>query len=280
MWRFVLVLLAGCAGFVDRQAASTTLRLLDRSQVAAARVGDVELARDAMAGGIVQLAAFALAYPDEPRFAELHADAVCDYATAFVFDDWEDASLAGRADDARAAADRLRELLPECIALESARLPRGWTPATLRPADVPAALAIARARAVELALAPMAGIAALPALRELLERCAALRPGLRDAAAELLLGTLAANVSAYTRGPDGSEWFAKAKTLAGDGVLMIDVMRARSLGIAHKDKDAYESQLAKVLDADRARWPEHRLANALAVRKARRYLANEAKLFP
>lgn len=280
MWRIVLVLLAGCGGFVDRQAASTTLRLLDRSQVAAARVGDVELARDALAGGIVQLAAFALAYPDERRFAELHADAVCDYAMAFVFDDWEDASLAGRTDEARASADRLRELLPECIALESARLPPGWTPATLRPADVPAALAIARARAAQLALSPMAGIAGLPALRELLERCAALRPGFHDADAELLLGTLAANLSAFTHGPDGSEWFAKAKALAGEGVLVIDVMRARSVAVARKDKEAFETELAKVLDADRARWPDHRLANALAVRKAKRYLAAEAKLIP
>jgi len=55
--------------------------------------GHVELARAALPGGIVQLAAFARAYPAEPRFVTLHANALCEYATAFVFDDWEDAAL-------------------------------------------------------------------------------------------------------------------------------------------------------------------------------------------
>ena len=276
----VLAVLAGCGGFIDRQAASSTLKILDSSQVAARRLSDVELARDAMAGGIVQLAAFALAYPGERRFADMHADAVCDYATAFVFDDWEDASLAGRSEDAQRTDARLRALLAECIALQDARLPRGWTPATLRRDDVPAALAIARARATLLALSPLAALAQLPALRELLERCAALRPGYHDADAELLLGALQAGSSSFTGGPDGSAWFAKAAALAGGGVAMVSVMRARAIAVAHKDRAAFEADLGHIASADLSQWPEHRLANALAVRKARRYLANEARLLP
>jgi TRAP transporter T-component len=274
-----LVALVGCGGIIDRQAASSTLKILEASQLAARQLVDVELAREALAGGIVQLQAFAIAYPDERRFADLHADAVCDYATAFVFDDWEDASLGGRLDEARHAADRLNLLLGDCISLEQARLPRGWTPTSLGIADVPAALAIARARAASLALAPMTALAELPGLRRLLERCAMLRPGYHDADAELLLGTLDAGVSAFTHGPDGSEWFAKATKLAGDGVLVIAVLHARAVTVARHDRAAFATELDRIANADLSKWPEHRLANALAVRKARRYLANQAALF-
>ena len=209
----------------------------------------------------------------------VRADAICDEAIDNVFDAWEDATLAHRDDDAQAAANRLHELLPDCIARETARLPLGWTPASLRAADVPAALAIARARAVELALAPLEGLGQLPDLRALLERCAALRPGFHDADAELLLGMLAANLSAFTHGPDGSDWFAKARERAGEGVLLVDVVRARALGVAHHDRAGFEATLTAVVDADLSRWPQHRLANALAVRKARRYLAHADELF-
>lgn len=274
-----LIVVAGCARFIDDKAASSTLKILDSSQVAARRLGDVELARDAMAGGIVQLQAFALTYPRELRFSEMHADAVCDYATAFVFDDWEDASLAGRGGAAARAALRLRELLKECIALEQARLPKGWTPRTLQASDVGPALAIARARAALLALAPLSALTELPALRALLQRCATLRPGYDDAAAELLLGTLAAGLSAYLPGPDGSEWFAKARKLA-PGVLMVDVMHARGVSVARRNRGAFQAELTKVTRADLSKWPEHRLANALAVRKAHRYLAYQAALLP
>lgn len=275
---FILAAVCGCSSFIDREAASSTLRILDNSQVAARRLGDVELARDALAGGIVQLSAFALAYPQETRFAAMHADAVCDYAMGFVFDDWEAATFAGRTDDATATAERLHGLITECLGLQQARLPRDWTAASLRAEDVPAALAIARARATLLALAPLAMLAQLPATRELLARCAELRPGYHDADAELLLGTIEAELGRFTGGPDGSAWFARAATLAGEGALMVQVLRARAMASAHRDRAALEAALAPVANADLDKWPERRLANTLAVRKARRYLTYSATL--
>jgi hypothetical protein len=203
---------------------------------------------------------------------------VCDYALGFVFDDWEDAALAGRADDARTTSARLRGLLDSCVALQGARLPRGWTVASLRADDVPAALAIARAQAAQLALAPLAGLLQLPALRTLLARCAALRPGEHDADAELLLGVLDAETSKFTHGDDGRAWFARARRLAGDGALIIDVLEARVLAEARHDAGVLEAAVARVTAAELSRWPERRLANTLAVRKAQRYLAHAAAL--
>jgi len=261
---FAALFVCACGGFIERETATSTLRILESSQVAARRLGDVDLARDALAGGIVQLAAFELAFPNEPRFAALHADAVCDYAQGFVFDAWEDATLAKREDEVKTTSARLDVLLGECIALEAARLPKGWTIATLRSGDVPAALAIGRAKAVKLALAPMAMLGELPSLRELLERCATLRPGFHDGDAELLLGIIATQLAKFLPGNEGEVWFQRAAARAGDGVLMVALVRAHATGAT--------DELQRIANADLSRWPEHRLANALAVRKARRYL--------
>src|SRR4051812_38374126 len=96
----LLLALTGCSGFINKQAAESTYGILEKSQAAARRQGDVELARAARPSGIIQLEAFALAYPDHRGFKLLHAESVCAYAIAFVFDDWEDAQLGGRSEEA------------------------------------------------------------------------------------------------------------------------------------------------------------------------------------
>ena len=72
----------------------------------------------------------------------------------------------------------------------------------------------ASARSVQLALAPLAHFAELPRIQAMLERCAQLSPGYRDATAEQLLGTLAAARAAVLGGDDGAGWFARARQLA------------------------------------------------------------------
>ncbi|MCX5742779.1 MAG: TRAP transporter TatT component family protein [Proteobacteria bacterium] len=263
----------GCGGFIDRQAASTTLRILHASLDVAGRQPDVELARAAMPSGIIQLAAFAQAYPDERQFRTMHADALCQYAAGFVFDDWEDASLGGRPAEADRIAERLAVLLPACVDAQLALLPPAWRAARegsgeafiaqlarATPAQAPALLAIATADAVEVALAPLLHLATVPRLRATLTRCLQLAPGAHDADGEILLATIEAAM-----GDDAAPRFARAKQLVGDRVLTVELMAAW----ARKDRAA----LTALLAIDVTRWPERRLANELARRKARRYLA-------
>ena len=293
MRELVLVVLAGCGSFIDNQAATSTYRILEKSFAAAKRLPDVELARDAMPGGILQLQSFALAYPTHSEFARLYADTVCQYATGFVFDAWEDAQLGRRPDEAGRIATRLTTLFEMCVEAELAVLPpawrvarrtggEAWTAALARatPAEAPRLLSLASVDAEALALDPMGRFATLDAIDRTLERCAQLAPGAHDAAAELLLGTLAAARLQSLGGDDGAALFARARKLAGEGALIVDVMFARGTAVARHDRALFEATLRAVLAADVTRWPDRRLGNELARAKARRYLAAADQLVP
>jgi hypothetical protein len=280
----LLVLLAGCASFIDNKAASSTFKILEKSTQAAPRQADLDLARDAMPGGIMQLEAFALAYPEHQGFKVLHA--VCQYAVTFVFDDWEEASFAGRRDDAARIANRLTGLLATCADEQRALLPPAWRTGaveallpSLTREQVEPVLWLATVGAVQLALDPMKNLAQLKTVRAELARVAELAPAFRNGDALVLLGTLQAGQAALFGGNDGAEYFERARKAVGPGVLNIDVMFARGVAVARKDRALFEQTLKRVLDADVARWPEHRLANEVARKKARRYLSAADQLF-
>jgi hypothetical protein len=282
-----LALLGGCESFISKRAASSTFAILEKSNIVAQREADLDLARDATPGGLMQLEAFALAYPDHAGFKRLHAEAFCSYAVAFVFDDWEDASLTGRTADAETIATRLRPLLARCAALNRALLPQPWRAKPLAallplatPSHAPALLWLATTDAVSLALAPMANFTKLPDIRAALTRCAELAPGAHNADAELLLATLDAGTGAIFGTTDGHAAFDRARKVAGPGALIVDVMFARGTAVARKDRALFTSTLERTLATDVTQWPERRLANELARRKAHRYLAAIDKLLP
>ena len=285
--------LAGCSGFINKQAATSTYRILEKSMEAARRQPDLELAREAMPGGLMQLEAFALAYPDHGGFRTMHTESYCQYVVGFVFDDWEDAKLGGRDADVERIGTRLGKLLERCIAANLERLPLAWRTAhgrgldavvallpTAQRAHVPALLWIATASAVRLGMNPLRHFRELPSIEAMLTRCTELAPGYDDANAELMLGTLTAAKGAVFGGDDGAAKFARARKLAGQGALMVDVMEARGTAVANKDRLGLQAAMERVLATDVTRWPERRLSNELALRKARRYLAAASVLVP
>ncbi|MDQ3368582.1 MAG: TRAP transporter TatT component family protein [Myxococcota bacterium] len=292
-WVVCVILTAGCTSFIEKKAASSTYNILLKSVDVAKRQPDLELARDSMPGGLMQLQTFALAYPHHRGFRTLHADGICQYTIGFVFDDWEDATLGGRDAEAERLATRLGPLLGMCVDANLALLPASWRTARAQGPAAMTTLAaatsrehvgpmlwIATADAIQIALDPLRHLAKLGSTRALLARCVQLAPGFRDAGAELLLGTLEAAGRQLLGGSDGSAQFARARTLVGEGGLMVDVMFARNVAVARKDPALFEATLQRVLAADVTRWPDRRLGNELARRKARRYLAAQATLLP
>lgn len=283
--KFLLViLLAGCSSFFENQAAISTLKILQQSTVAARRLSDVELAREAAPGGVVQLAAFASSYPKHRGFRVLHAEAMCGYAMGFVFDDWEAASLAGR--DASAIAKRLHNLLATCIDLNLELLPKAWRSDDWKPLlpsvtreHVPALLSIASAEAAQIALDPISGISRLERVTATLARCIEVAPGFRDAEGEIMLGSLLAGRARFFGGPNGEAQFTAARR-SGAGLLLVDVMYARGVAVARQDRALFTSHLDAALAADLSKWPERRLANELARVKAERYRGAIDALIP
>lgn len=282
----------GCGGFIDKQAADSTLRILSKSQAAGRRQVDIELVQAALPGGVLQLETFALAYPEHRGFRLLHADALCQYAAAFVFDEWEQADLDGRKDEAMQLASRVVKLTAACAEANLALAPASWRAARAVGGErwdaevtkasrkhVAQLLWLATADAVVLALEPMKHLTQLPSIIAALEKCVSLAPGFRDSDAEILLGTLQAGSSQFLGGADGGEWFARAQKQLGPGGLVAEVMMARSTLVARRDRAQFTAKLQAVLAIDLAKFPDQRLANELAQRKARRYLAAAGRFF-
>lgn len=285
-WLGVALTLGACSGFIDKQAADSTYRILAKSQQAGRRQSDLELARAAAPSGILQLETFALAYPDHRGFKQMHAEALCQYLVGFVFDDWEEAQLAGRAEEAAQLAARVTRLSASCVEANLAVAPAKWRAAraagplewrqtidTAAREHLAPLLWLATIDSLTLALDPMGNLAKLGSITAGLRRCVELAPGFHDSDAELLLGTLEAGASRFMGGSDGSERFARARQQLGEGALLVEVMYARGTLVAKRDRARFEATLRQVLAADLSRWPERRLANELAKRKAERYLA-------
>ena len=128
--------------------------------------------------------------------------------------------------------------------------------------------------------APAANLVRLPLVKAALARCTEVWPGYHDADAEILLGTLEAGLARFFGGSDGSARFASARTLTGTHVLAVEVMYARGVAVAKQDRALFTSTLERVLAVDVTQWTDRRLANELARKKARRYLAAIDRLIP
>ena len=77
---------------------------------------------------------------------------------------------------------------------------------------------------------------------------------------------IALRITADAKHPDGK-------------MLLARVLWAYRVGIMTNDRKLFHDQLVKVLETDPAIWPEQRLANEVAQRRARRYLSHEKELF-
>ena len=98
----------------------------------------------------------------------------------------------------------------------------------------------------------------------------------------LALGMLYSAASAQFGGDakKAGDEFQTALTITGDKFLLARALWGYRVGVMSQDKKLFHSQLVKVLETPPSIWPEQRLANEVAHRRARRYLALEKDLFP
>jgi hypothetical protein len=62
-------------------------------------------------------------------------------------------------------------------------------------------------------------------------------------------------------------------------LLLARALMAYRVGFITNDRKFFHAQLKQVLETPPSVWPEQRLANEVAHRKARRYLSHEKELF-
>ena len=82
------------------------------------------------------------------------------------------------------------------------------------------------------------------------------------------------------RDPDAAKAsFEKALKLTDDKFLLARTLMAYRVGLQTNDQKFFHDNLVKVLETPPSVWPEQRLANEIAHRRARRYLSHEKELF-
>lgn len=297
--RAVTVLALALTGCADRLIARTTIDVAARAVPAIEAESDPDLAEAAAPAGIVQLEGFYAAFGADRKLVTLLAEATCGYAAGFVADDAEDALYAGDRERAGSIARRARALLGRCARWALLGLGDRFAH-VLDTDDATARALLASAAPDDAALLSWLGTAVAasigaephdpgdaplfalaPRAIAILERALALDDALDHGRAHVVVGALYAAQGAGLGGdPErGLAHLRRALTLSGGRLLLAKVMIARVYAVTTRDPERFDRELASVIATPASVWPEQRLANELARRKALRYQRHRDRWF-
>lgn len=315
----LVTLAAGCGdtGPLQHAAAGTTASLLAMAQPALQAESDYELAARAIPAALKTVEGFYVA-DAQSELRTILTEGYCQYASGFVEDEWEVAKFAKKLDEVAYHNERASKMFTRCLNYALAALPSGFEQDLFGSTEV-AAKRIASTGAeyrtpmmwAFIALGGMINhnltrvemLAFVPTVKLGLERVVAIDQAqrgvidgarhvpcdagctMRLALPHLVLGMV---YSAARLGGDpkrATDEFQIALRITADAphphgrLMLARTLWAYRVGLLTNDRKLFHDQLVRVLDADPAMWPEQRLANEVAQRRARRYLAHEKDLF-
>src|SRR3569833_193094 len=263
----LLVIAVGCGepGFAGHTAAKTTADLLAMAQPALNMESDYELAARAIPGALMTIEGFYVA-DESPVLRGILAEGYCQYATAFVEDEWELAKFAKQLDAVDEQNTRASKMFARCMNYAFVDLPsvkagreRGVTSDTAQRGQIDGTKKVPCDAACTTHLA-------LPHIALGLVYSAASTQFGGDPKRASDEFQTALRITADKDHPDGK-------------MLLARTLWAYRVGLQTNDRKLFHDQLVKVLETDPAVWPEQRLANEVAQRRARRYQSHEKELF-
>ncbi len=290
---------AGCQEFMIDVTVDSTAPVLKRASKSLDEESDVQLARDALPAQIKTVDGFLAAGPRNPDLLEMTAMAYVQYAFGFLEDDLE-ALPAGDTPERRALVDRCTGLYERAydiglrhVALDRAELPQlakqgsaddlGKTLVRARKRSAAGLnwAGVALASAINLHRDDIARVADLPRAIAMLERSHALDPAYYVHNAALSLAVIYASQGRAAGGDPAraKQLFDEVLGATGGRFLMAKVLFARYYATVTLDRALYQRTLTEVLATPGSIWPEQRLANELARRRAARYLKEVDDLF-
>jgi tetratricopeptide (TPR) repeat protein len=264
------------------------------------READVELARAASPGQLKTAEGFLAADPENEILLEVVARGYLEYAFGFVEDEWEslpdDAKNGPKREELAKRAtilyDRALDYSLQLLAKHDKRFRAAFekdvasTEAEVAKLDKDAAPALllagmALGSGINLNRHDMGRVVELPKAIALVKGAYKLNPKLLNGAAPMTLGLVyAAQGKAMGGDPDAAKkYFEEAIAVSGGKYLMARVMMARFYGVVTQDREFFEKTLKEVLATPPTVYPEQRLANELAHRRARRYLDRAEDFF-
>ena len=297
----VAAMATACSGFIEHSASQTTTKILSRAQPSIKQESDYLLARAAIPGSLKTLEGFWIADPNDTLRAIL-TEGYCQYGIGFVEDDWEVDLINKDFDKAAEDEAHATKMFLRCMNYALMSLGRKWQDGLFGKTEEVEALVKSAGSGqrtplmwAAIGLGSMINhnkdnvelVAQAPTAEAMLLKVVEIdakhppRDPVLAALPHLALGLL------YTAGGTqlggdaklATEHFMKALEVTDGKFLLARVNYARKLGVMIQDRKLFHDELVKVLQTDPAIWPEQRLANEIAHRRARRYLSQEKELF-
>jgi hypothetical protein len=306
---FALALIASVASCdIGKITVNTTSKVLERAQPGLQQESDYEMARQAIPGALKTVEGFWIVDPDNKRLIKILTEGYCQYGTAFVEDDWEAAQFRKDLEAVEYHNARSSNIFTRCLNYALRSLGSRWQKEIFADTDVVKKL-VADTGAGQRTPMMFAGMALgsivnhnltriemlsyIGTVELIMERVIELDkknpPALKQhqAMPYIALGMLhSARPKALGGDPEKAKAaFAMALEVTkdpktgGDRFLLARTLLGYRVGIATNDKKFFHQELKKVLETAPSVWPEQRLANEVAHRKARRYLKHEKELF-
>lgn len=310
-----MVLLGACD--LGKVTVGTTAKVLVRAQPSLQMESDYQLAHDAIPGALKTIEGFWIVDPDNENLIGILTEGYCQYGTAFVEDDWEQAKFDKKLDLVASGNARSTHIFMRCLNYALKTLGERWQKEIF--ADDPAQVAKLIKETGRDQRTPMmwAGLALGSILNHNLDRPEALA---YLSTVKLILARLNeldgcnAERTACTKAPENIQQaalphIAQGMVFSSGGVqfggdpkaaraefelalkltatkevpqgrmLLARALMGYRVGLMINDRKFFHEQLKQVLETAPSVWPEQRLANEVAHRRARRYLSHEKELF-
>jgi TRAP transporter T-component len=304
----VLLLLFLAACDLGRFTVSTTSKVLARAQPAMQQEADYQLAYDAIPGTLKTVEGFWVVDPDNKILMALLTEGYCQYGTAFVEDDWEVAKFAKNIEAIAYHNARATNIFTRCLNYALKQLGESWQTGLFEAPEAVARLAagtggdqrtplmwtaLALGSIINHNLNRPEMLSYLSTVKIILDRVLELDrvsiPARKDHAAlpHIAYGMLYSAGGAQVGGDPAKAKaeFEAALRLTSDAehpdgrLLLARTLMAYRVGVMTQDRAFFHAQLKQVLETPPSVWPEQRLANEVAHRRARRYLSHEKELF-
>ena len=296
--------LAGC-GIGEKIAMKSTSKILLKAQPGMQMESDYDMAKAAIPGALKTVEGFWVAGPPDDareRLERILTEGFCSYGTGFVEDEWEEAKFRQDPKAVDYHNARSTNIFTRCLNYALKGLGSRWQKEIFENTEVVAKLlkdtgkgkrfqlmyaATALGSLVNHNLTRVEMIAYLGTVQAMLERVLELdKSGLpanktHAALPHVALGMLHSGKAKSMGGqPDlARKHFEEALRITDNKFLLARTLMAYRIGMQTNDRKFFHDNLVQVLETPPSVWPEQRLANEIAHRKARRYLSHEKELF-
>ena len=304
-WFLILVVAVGLGGCdLQKFTANSTSDVLIRAQPSLQMESDYELAARAIPGALKTIEGFWVVSPDNVNFLNILMEGYCQYGTGFVEDEVEQAEIRKDFDAVEYHQARATKMFIRCMNYALLRLGKKWKEELFGSDEQVRAILARAGKSQRIPLMWVAvGLASainnnkdrvemmgyldtakliLARLVEIDEKYGPPKNKVHAALPHVALGMAYTGLDKSLGGDPAKadEHFQKAIEITEGKFLLAHVLRARRVAFRNKDRQMFHDTLVKVLETPPSIWPEQRLANEIAHRRARRYLKQEKELFP